>query len=171
MPKWPTSYYGKAKLASEKIISHSAINNESVIQILRFPNVIGPNLTHGLIFDLISKLKENSANLTILGDGYQRKPFMHVDDLVNIIFEIWMNGQQIVENVSPEDTISVREIVELTCEFLGVKPQIIYGEEEFGWIGDVPKYSYEKNTNHFVLRNEIRNSTQSVTDTLQYLVG
>ena len=65
----PISYYGGAKLASEAFISSYAYMNEMEVLVFRFPNVIGPNLTHGVIFDFIRKLQNNPAELEILGDG------------------------------------------------------------------------------------------------------
>ena len=78
----PISYYGSAKMASEGVIkSFSYMNNFNAL-IFRFPNVIGPHLTHGVFFDFINRLHDNPHQLTVLGDGNQCKPYMHVKDLV-----------------------------------------------------------------------------------------
>ena len=62
----PVSYYGGAKLASEAIISSYVSMCDMSVVIFRFPNVIGPRLTHGVIFDFIKKLqKRNSINYSI----------------------------------------------------------------------------------------------------------
>ncbi|MBO4474407.1 MAG: NAD-dependent epimerase/dehydratase family protein, partial [Clostridiales bacterium] len=63
----PISYYGGAKLASEAIISSYVSMCDMRAVICRFPNVIGPRLTHGVIFDFIKKLRANPAELEILG--------------------------------------------------------------------------------------------------------
>ena len=76
----PISYYGGAKLASEAFISSYSYMNDFDVTIFRFPNVIGPRLTHGVIFDFIKKLQENPAKLQILGDGTQEKPYIYVLD-------------------------------------------------------------------------------------------
>ncbi len=55
----PISYYGACKLASESLISAYSYMNDFNALILRFPNVIGPRLTHGVIFDFIGKLKRD----------------------------------------------------------------------------------------------------------------
>ena len=49
----PVSYYGGAKLASEALISSYVSMCDMSAVIFRFPNVIGPRLTHGVIFDFI----------------------------------------------------------------------------------------------------------------------
>ncbi|MDR2089699.1 MAG: NAD-dependent epimerase/dehydratase family protein, partial [Clostridiales Family XIII bacterium] len=51
----PVSHYGAAKLAAEAFISAYAAMNGFAANILRFPNVVGPRLTHGAIFDFVAK--------------------------------------------------------------------------------------------------------------------
>ena len=83
-PLLPISNYGAMKLASEAILSshHSKFRT---LKILRFPNVIGPMLTHGVIYDFIEKLAANPRTLKVLGDGTQTKPYLNVEDLINAI--------------------------------------------------------------------------------------
>jgi UDP-glucose 4-epimerase len=45
-------------------------------------SVIGKRSTHGIIYDLIQKLKKNPKELEILGDGTQTKSYLHVHDCV-----------------------------------------------------------------------------------------
>jgi UDP-glucose 4-epimerase len=52
--------------------------NDLDVTIFRFPNVIGPRLTHGVLFDFIRKLKKNNNRLEILGDGTQNKPYIYI---------------------------------------------------------------------------------------------
>ena len=81
----PVSYYGGAKLASEAVISSYVSMCDMCVVIFRFPNVIGPRLTHGVIFDFIKKLQKNPHELEILGNGTQCKPYIYVHDLVEAI--------------------------------------------------------------------------------------
>lgn len=53
----PISYYGACKLSSEALISAYSHMCDFNALIFRFPNVIGPRLTHGIIFDFVKKLK------------------------------------------------------------------------------------------------------------------
>ena len=77
----PVSYYGGAKLASEALISSYVSMCDMNVVIFRFPNVIGPRLTHGAVFDFIRKLRKNPGELEILGNGTQCKPYIYVLDL------------------------------------------------------------------------------------------
>ena len=65
----PISYYGAAKLGSEALISAFTYMNDLCSLIFRFPNVIGPRLTHGVLFDFIRKLQKDGSHLEILEIG------------------------------------------------------------------------------------------------------
>ena len=84
----PVSYYGGAKLASEALISSYVSMCDMNVVIFRFPNVIGPRLTHGAVFDFIRKLRKNPKELEILGNGTQCKPYIYVLDLIEAIIKL-----------------------------------------------------------------------------------
>lgn len=52
--------------------------NEMNSLVFRFPNVIGPHLTHGVIYDFMQKLSKDKSKLRILGDGNQTKPYIYM---------------------------------------------------------------------------------------------
>ncbi len=142
----PISYYGGAKLASEAFISSYAHMNDLEVLIFRFPNVIGPNLTHGVIFDFIKKLQANPEELTILGDGTQCKPYLYVIDLVDAIYHYSMKERKGVEifNIGVENATTVKEIADMVCERLGLKNvKYKYTGGNIGWKGDVPRFQYD----------------------------
>jgi len=61
-PLLPISNYGAMKLASEGIISSAKESFLKKIFIFRFPNVVGSPSTHGIIHDLLLKLRKNQIN-------------------------------------------------------------------------------------------------------------
>jgi len=81
-PLRPISLYGASKLASEGLITAFCHLFGMQAWIYRFANVVGARATHGVIFDFINKLRRNTKELEILGDGSQEKPYLHVDDCV-----------------------------------------------------------------------------------------
>lgn len=142
----PISYYGGAKYASESFISSFTHMNGMSSLVFRFPNVIGPNLTHGAIFDFIKKLRANPKELEILGDGTQSKPYIYVDDLVDAIihFSSEIPEGMTVYNVGVEDAITVSEIATAVVEGLGLDGvSYKYTGGDRGWKGDVPKVRYD----------------------------
>lgn len=143
----PESPYGWMKLSSEELFS-SLYELELIKQmhLIRFPNVTGQGQTHGVVKDLVEKYLDHSRPFEILGDGSQDKPYVHVDDLIAVIlghlYSDSASGLNLL-NVSPEDSITVREIVELIQERGQIPRQPKFGDKPYGWTGDVPRYSYD----------------------------
>jgi UDP-glucose 4-epimerase len=168
--KSPISNYGWAKLASEKVLEGAAIKLGFTLKIIRFPNVVGPNPTHGILFDFKNKLKANSSELVVLGDGNQSKPFIHVNDLTDVILHlISMESNSDLKsfneiNIGPGDTITVKKIVDIVLEITGLNPNINWGSKPSGWEGDVPSYNYGDELPREFAEIEIRNSKDAVTD-------
>ena len=143
----PVSYYGGAKLASEAVISSYVSMCDMSVVIFRFPNVIGPRLTHGVIFDFIKKLQKNPHELEILGNGTQCKPYIYVHDLVEAIVMLTkeFNPGEIVYNLSVNsEGTTVTRIAEIVVEELGLENvKFAYTGGNRGWKGDVPRFKYD----------------------------
>lgn len=168
----PISYYGGAKLASEAFISSYAYMNEMEVLIFRFPNVIGPNLTHGVIFDFIKKLNNNPNELEILGDGTQCKPYLYVIDLVDAIVEYSMKQGKGVEifNIGVDTATTVKEIADMVCRKLGLSQvEYRYTGGNVGWKGDVPAFQYDLSKIYNTGWKPKHNSNESVQATLDSL--
>lgn len=168
----PISYYGGAKLASEAFISSYAYMNEMEVLVFRFPNVIGPNLTHGVIFDFIKKLDRNPKELEILGDGTQCKPYLYVLDLAEAIVEYSLKQGPGVEiyNIGVETATTVKEIADMVCERLGLKDvEYKYTGGNVGWKGDVPAFQYDLSKIYATGWRPKHNSNESVKATLASL--
>lgn len=168
----PISYYGGAKLASESIISSYAYMNEMNVVIFRFPNVIGPNLTHGVIYDFTKKLHDNPNHLVILGDGTQSKPYIYVEDLIEVILKMTQNIKNGVEvyNIGVDGSTSVTKIADIVCQELGLQNvEYEYTGGNVGWKGDVPKFQYDLSKIHNQGWKAKHNSDESVQETVKYI--
>ncbi|MBE6100541.1 MAG: NAD-dependent epimerase/dehydratase family protein [Selenomonas ruminantium] len=146
----PISYYGAAKLGSEALISAFSYMNDMHSLIFRFPNVIGPHLTHGVIYDFVRRLRDNPQELTILGDGKQTKPYIYVSDLVEAIIRFRNVPQGVtLYNLGVEGATQVTRIAEIIVEEMGLKDvRFKYTGGEGGWKGDVPKFQYDLSKIH-----------------------
>jgi UDP-glucose 4-epimerase len=144
-PLFPISNYGAMKLASEALISAAL---ESFLErgwIFRFPNVIGPRATHGIIFDLMAKLKANPPDLEVLGDGTQQKPYLHISDLLDAMFVIYERSSDALNyfNIGPpDDGATVLEIAQAVLREAAPSTCVRFTGGTRGWIGDVPKFRY-----------------------------
>ena len=143
-PMLPISNYGAMKLASEACISAAAEAWLCRADIFRFPNVIGSRATHGALFDFVRRLRQKPAQLEVLGDGTQQKPYLHVANLVEAMLFIadHAKGKFNYFNVGPEDNVSVRAMAEEVVVQAAPGAKIIYGTDSRGWVGDVPKFRY-----------------------------
>lgn len=143
-PALPNSYYGSMKLASEGYLSSLTSYFLEKYTIVRFPNVIGPKTTHGVIYDFVNKLKNKPEILNVLGNGNQKKPYLYVDDVVDgLIYFQNKDFENRVINLSPLDEgITVKEIANECIKQLSPTTKPEYQETEYGWFGDVPRYSY-----------------------------
>ena len=141
----PVSWYGRAKLASEFALE-STLQSSSQTQMLfvRFPNVVGPLATHGVVYDFVRKLRADPNHLQVLGDGHQTKPYVHVAELIAGIefFRNRLESGVTRINIGPMDLVDVRGIVNEVCSVLNVTPEVVYEDSPYGWPGDVPRYEF-----------------------------
>lgn len=168
----PISYYGASKLASESLISAYAHMNEMNVITFRFPNVIGPNLTHGVIYDFTKKLNDNPNKLVILGDGTQSKPYIYVEDLVEVIIKMTEDIKPGVDiyNIGVEGSTSVTKIADTVCKELGLENvEYEYTGGNIGWKGDVPKFQYDLTKIHSKGWKASHTSDESVKETVRYI--
>ncbi|MGQ9640622.1 MAG: NAD-dependent epimerase/dehydratase family protein [Candidatus Bathycorpusculaceae bacterium] len=144
-PLLPISVYGAAKLGSEALISSHCHTFGFSGVLLRFANVVGARAKHGVIVDFIRKLRQNAEELEILGDGKQKKSYLHVKDLVSAFFAVLpcleRTGGVEAFNVGSLDWVDVKRIAEVVCEEMGLRDvafRFTGGVDGGrGWRGDV----------------------------------
>jgi UDP-glucose 4-epimerase len=142
-PCLPISTYGASKLACEALIASYCHMFGLTGRSFRFANVVGPRQTHGVGYDFIRRLKLDPTRLQILGDGSQRKSYLHVDDVLAAIFAVdaASHARYDVFNVATDDSMTVREIADLAVRISGLDPSSVRYEftgGDRGWKGDVP---------------------------------
>jgi len=146
-PLLPASIYGASKLAAEGLIA--AYSNTFKIQswMFRFPNVVGPELTHGVSLDFIRKLKANPKRLEIMGDGRQTKTYLWASDCVDGVLSLAsaMTDQVNVANITTREATAVRQIAQIVAEEMGLREvEFAFGDSPQGWPGDVPTISLDE---------------------------
>lgn len=134
----PISYYGVMKSASEQVLEIYTKRKRVPLHTYRLPNVVGASMTHGVIYDLLGRLHEERRVLNVLGNGMQRKVYVHVDDLVSLFVEMMTETESFTINVSNGDAgLSVKEIVDLLLTETNLNPVVKYEKDTQGWPGDV----------------------------------
>lgn len=135
-----TSLYGASKLASEGFIAGYCENYNFQAWIFRFVSILGERYTHGHVFDFYKRLIQDPSQLTVLGNGHQKKSYLYIQDCINAIFCAWENATDKVNifNLGTDEYCEVRDSIGWITGHLGLKPELRFGTEDRGWIGDNP---------------------------------
>jgi UDP-glucose 4-epimerase len=172
--KNPISNYGLMKLYSEEYIEHIANKNNLKAYIFRFPNVIGNNLTHGIIYDFIKKISNNKKILNVLGNGNQQKPYSDVLEIIKCM--IFIKNKKFLQkinyfNIGTNDKgIKVRDIVNIFLNETNYGTKAIFQKKKQGWEGDVVNYSYSTKKIHKLGFRFKLSSKQVITKIIKNLI-
>jgi len=174
-PIRPVSVYGASKAACESLIhAYSRLYGIRAV-VLRYANVVGPRLRHGVIYDLLMKLKRDRTKLEVLGDGTQIRSYIYIDDAVNatmIAYERAGEGFNVF-NVASEDWITVRDVVQIILRELDVENiEVVYKPvlHGVGWPGDVKRIILRINRLKALGFKPATNSKEAVAETVSALV-
>ena len=142
-PLIPISTYGASKLGCEALIASYSSMFGVVASCFRFGNVVGGRQTHGVAYDFIRRLRRDPTNLSILGNGNQSKPYVHISDIVQALDCVYATQRTRFEvyNVAPVDHVSVNDIVSVVIRQLRLSAgevRISFSGGDRGWKGDVP---------------------------------
>jgi len=138
-----TSLYGASKLAGESLIQAYAEGFGFEGYIFRFVSILGERYTHGHVFDFYKQLREHPDHLRVLGDGSQKKSYLHIDDCLSAMLHVLargLPGKSRVEvfNLGTAEYCQVNDSIGWICEALDIKPRFDYTGGNRGWIGDNP---------------------------------
>ena len=145
-PLRPISVYGATKASAEIMCQTYARLYGMKCLILRYANIVGPRLRHGVIHDFLLKLRSNREVLEILGDGTQRKSYLWVGDAIDATarltdYALRSQDKIFIYNVGNDDWTSVIDIAKVVVEVLGLKDvKFIFRlgtPDGRGWLGDV----------------------------------
>jgi UDP-glucose 4-epimerase len=135
-----TSFYGASKVAGEGLISSYCEAYDFQSWIFRFVSILGQHYSHGHIYDFIKQLRENPNELKVLGDGSQRKSYLHVDDCIRAIDCGFKNSNDKINifNLGTDEYCTVNKSINWITEKMKLNPKLIYSGGKQGWIGDNP---------------------------------
>ncbi len=175
-----TSLYGASKMACEGLISSYCEGFGFEGYAFRFVSLLGPRYPHGHVFDFVQKLRADPTRLLILGDGQQRKSYLHIDDCLDALLSICEARRTAkqsrhrfeVYHLGVPEFCRVEQSARWICEELGLNPKFCFSGGDRGWVGDnpfvfldvnkamatgwVPKYSIEQSirlTTRWLIQN------------------
>jgi len=135
-----TSLYGASKLAGEGLIQAYCEGYGFQGYIFRFVSILGERYSHGHVFDFYKGLLQNPQELSILGNGRQRKSYLYVQDCLDAIFLVIEKAQALINiyNLGTDEYCQVNDSIGWITGHLGLAPKLNYTGGERGWIGDNP---------------------------------
>jgi UDP-glucose 4-epimerase len=140
-PLIQTSTYGASKVSGESLIEAFCEYYDFKCWIFRFVSFIGERYTHGVIFDFMKKLFYDHEQLEILGDGKQKKSYLHVNDGVDAIFQAINKAKDIknIFNLGHNESINVIKVADIISEEMELsKVKYTFTGGDRGWKGDSP---------------------------------
>lgn len=166
-----TSLYGASKLAGEALIQAYCESFGFQSWIFRFVSILGPRYSHGHVFDFYQQLREDKNRLKVLGDGHQRKSYLHVSDCIaGIRVAIEKSAEKVnIFNLGIDATCEVRDSIGWITAELGLYPEISFGTETRGWIGDNPLIHLNTNKIHTLGWTPKFSIQDGVEDTVKFL--
>jgi UDP-glucose 4-epimerase len=136
-----TSLYGASKLAGEAMIQAYSEYYDIRSFSFRFVSWMGERYSHGIVFDVLKKLRQDSQRLPLLGDGTQKKSYLYVKDGVSGIMAAIGKSPDLknVYNLGHDNFLTVVEVVRVILDELKLKDvQLDFAGGKRGWVGDSP---------------------------------
>ena len=135
-----TSLYGASKLAGESLIQAYCEGYGLQGYIFRFVSVLGERYSHGHVFDFYKRLRIKPTELTVLGDGRQRKSYLYIQDCIDaILLAVERATTKLnIFNLGADEYCEVNQSIEWITAHLHLNPKLTYTGGERGWIGDSP---------------------------------
>jgi UDP-glucose 4-epimerase len=170
-----TSLYGASKVAAEGLLTAYAFGYGVSTWIFRFVSLLGPRYSHGHIIDFWRKLKKDPTVLDVLGDGRQKKSYLHVEDCVRAMFVAIERGTLPptapigIYNLGHPGTLEVNESIRVISREMGISPKLRYSGGERGWVGDAPRILLDTRRIESLGWSATRTIEESVVETLRFI--
>lgn len=168
-----TSLYGASKVACEGLLTAYAFGFGFRVFIYRFVSMLGPRYTHGHIIDFYRKLLADPTRLEVLGNGLQKKSYLHVSDciraMLTIVEKSVMPNDVHIYNIGHTDWLEVNRSIQVICREMNVSPKLEYTGGERGWVGDSPKILLATDRLRALGWKQTFSVEDAVVDTLKFL--
>ncbi len=171
-----TSLYGASKVAAEGLMTAYAFGYGFDVFIFRFVSLLGPRYSHGHIIDFWRKLRRDPTRLEVLGDGHQKKSYLHVGDCVRAMLTAIdaprsgaAAGSIEIYNLGHPGMLEVNESIRVICRELGVTPELRYSGGERGWVGDAPRILLDTQRIQSLGWAPTKSIEESVVETLRFI--
>jgi UDP-glucose 4-epimerase len=135
-----TSLYAASKVAGEGLIQAYCEGYGFQAWIFRFVSIMGERYSHGHVFDFYKQLLKDPSKLTVLGNGKQRKSYLHVSDCIDAVQLALREANDKINifNLGTNEYCQVTDSISWISEYLGLAPVLNFTGGDRGWVGDNP---------------------------------
>jgi UDP-glucose 4-epimerase len=166
-----TSLYATSKIAAEGLLTSYALGFDLHTWIFRFVSVLGPRYTHGHVIDFWRKLKSDPTSLEVLGNGKQKKSYLHVADCVAAMLTAIDRSRESINvfNLGHGDWIDVNQSIAIITRAMGLSPRVRYTGGDRGWVGDAPRILLDTRRIRALGWAPTKTIEESILETLRFL--
>ena len=129
--------YAASKAIDEYLTLAYVRDRDLQATILRFFNTVGPRQTgrYGMVIPTFVRQALDGDEITVHGDGTQRRAFAHVADVIAAVHDLSLREDAIGEvfNVGNDDEISISELAELVRSRAGSDSPIVSVPYDDAW--------------------------------------
>lgn len=135
-----TSLYATSKLSGEGLIQSYCEGYGFQSWIFRFVSILGERYSHGHVFDFYKQLLKDPNNLVVLGDGKQKKSYLHVWDCIDAVIHAMNHSDNKINifNLGTKEYCQVTDSIGWITKNLGFNPNLKFTGGKRGWVGDNP---------------------------------
>jgi dTDP-glucose 4,6-dehydratase len=119
--------YDEAKRFAEAVTMAYRRHHGVDTRIARIFNTYGPRMRphDGRVVSNFISQALNDEPITVYGDGTQTRSFCFVDDEIEGLYRLFLQGDEMPMNIGNPDEYTVRELAEIVIELTGSKSKII----------------------------------------------
>jgi dTDP-glucose 4,6-dehydratase len=127
-PIGPRGVYDEAKRFAEAMTMAYHRKHGIETRIVRIFNTYGPRMRprDGRVVSNFIVQALCGEPITVYGDGSQTRSFCYVDDEVDGIYRLFMNGDANPTNIGNPDEYTVKQLAEIVVELTGSSSPIVY---------------------------------------------
>jgi len=170
---YQTSLYGASKLYCEGLISSYCEGYNFQSWIFRFVSILGPKYSHGHVLDFVKKLEKDNKNLYVLGNGKQKKSYLHVSDCLDAILLALKKANNNINifNLGHNNFINVNKSIEIITKLLNCTPKLKYSGGNSGWVGDLPFVFLDNSKIKKLGWKPKKSIEESIEETVKWLIN
>ena len=126
----PVSIYAINKKKAENLLLNFSKKSKSHLMILRIASLYGDGLKKQLIYDACSKISKGLNDF--YGTGREKRDFIHISDLVNIVLYFCMKGfsNSNIINCGSGKGRQIKDVLKLISSSLNSRNKIIFNREK-----------------------------------------